>query len=124
MKIGIGLPNPVPGTPGHVLLDWARRGEPVVDGVDLPVGPTPVNDARVPILIGGTSDKAIRRVVTWADGWTVGGAGADQAGQMYDQVRAAWQEAGRSGEPRLAALAYYSIGAEAEEESRSYLRHY
>ena len=23
MKIGIGLPNPVPGTPGHVLVDWA-----------------------------------------------------------------------------------------------------
>src|SRR5256712_6761952 len=27
MKIGIGLPNPVPGTPGQVLIDWARRAE-------------------------------------------------------------------------------------------------
>ena len=27
MKIGIGLPNPVPNTEGHVLLDWAKRAE-------------------------------------------------------------------------------------------------
>lgn len=27
MKIGIGLPNPIPGTPGRTLVDWARRAE-------------------------------------------------------------------------------------------------
>ena len=27
MKIGIGLPNPVPGAPGRLLVDWARRAE-------------------------------------------------------------------------------------------------
>jgi alkanesulfonate monooxygenase SsuD/methylene tetrahydromethanopterin reductase-like flavin-dependent oxidoreductase (luciferase family) len=27
MKIGIGLPNPVPGTDGATLLEWARRAE-------------------------------------------------------------------------------------------------
>jgi alkanesulfonate monooxygenase SsuD/methylene tetrahydromethanopterin reductase-like flavin-dependent oxidoreductase (luciferase family) len=27
MKIGIGLPNPVPGTSGHALLAWSRRAE-------------------------------------------------------------------------------------------------
>jgi alkanesulfonate monooxygenase SsuD/methylene tetrahydromethanopterin reductase-like flavin-dependent oxidoreductase (luciferase family) len=27
MKIGIGLPNPVPGTPGERLIEWARRAE-------------------------------------------------------------------------------------------------
>jgi alkanesulfonate monooxygenase SsuD/methylene tetrahydromethanopterin reductase-like flavin-dependent oxidoreductase (luciferase family) len=27
MKIGIGLPNTIPGTPGRLLLDWARRAE-------------------------------------------------------------------------------------------------
>src|SRR5439155_16444466 len=27
MKVGIGLPNPVPATPGHVLVDWARKAE-------------------------------------------------------------------------------------------------
>jgi alkanesulfonate monooxygenase SsuD/methylene tetrahydromethanopterin reductase-like flavin-dependent oxidoreductase (luciferase family) len=27
MRVGIGLPNGVPGTPGSLLLDWARRAE-------------------------------------------------------------------------------------------------
>jgi alkanesulfonate monooxygenase SsuD/methylene tetrahydromethanopterin reductase-like flavin-dependent oxidoreductase (luciferase family) len=27
MKIGIGLPNPIPGTPGERLIEWARRAE-------------------------------------------------------------------------------------------------
>src|SRR5437588_3861584 len=27
MDIGIGLPNPVPGTPGRALIGWARRAE-------------------------------------------------------------------------------------------------
>ncbi len=27
MKIGIGLPNPIPDTTGQALLDWARRAE-------------------------------------------------------------------------------------------------
>ena len=27
MKIGIGIPTPVPGTPGALLVDWARQAE-------------------------------------------------------------------------------------------------
>jgi alkanesulfonate monooxygenase SsuD/methylene tetrahydromethanopterin reductase-like flavin-dependent oxidoreductase (luciferase family) len=27
MQIGIGLPNPVPGTEGHTLIEWARKAE-------------------------------------------------------------------------------------------------
>lgn len=27
MQIGIGLPNPIPGTPGDTLIRWARRAE-------------------------------------------------------------------------------------------------
>lgn len=27
MEVGIGLPNPIPGTPGKTLIDWARRAE-------------------------------------------------------------------------------------------------
>jgi len=39
-------------------------------------------------------------------------------------VRAAWTEAGRRGEPRLAALAYFSLGEDAEDASRAYLQDY
>jgi alkanesulfonate monooxygenase SsuD/methylene tetrahydromethanopterin reductase-like flavin-dependent oxidoreductase (luciferase family) len=27
MKVGVGLPNTVPGTDGRVLVEWARRAE-------------------------------------------------------------------------------------------------
>jgi alkanesulfonate monooxygenase SsuD/methylene tetrahydromethanopterin reductase-like flavin-dependent oxidoreductase (luciferase family) len=105
------------------LMHRAWRGEPV-EGTSVPICPTPVNDARIPILIGGTSDKAIERTVRWGEGWTVGGGGPEMAAPFADRVRAAWKDAGRPGEPRLAALVYYSLGEDAEADSREYLMDY
>lgn len=33
------------------------------------VNPKPVRDRRIPILLGGNSDPALRRVAQWGDGW-------------------------------------------------------
>jgi len=33
------------------------------------VNPKPVRDRRIPIVVGGNSDPALRRVATWGDGW-------------------------------------------------------
>lgn len=33
------------------------------------VNPKPVRDRRIPIILGGNSDSALRRVVDWGDGW-------------------------------------------------------
>jgi probable F420-dependent oxidoreductase len=33
------------------------------------VNPKPVRDRRIPIMLGGNSDSALRRVVSWGDGW-------------------------------------------------------
>ena len=33
------------------------------------VNPKPVRDRRIPIVLGGNSDAALRRVVGWGDGW-------------------------------------------------------
>jgi alkanesulfonate monooxygenase SsuD/methylene tetrahydromethanopterin reductase-like flavin-dependent oxidoreductase (luciferase family) len=230
MKIGIGLPNPVPGTPGDVLVEWARRAEergfatlatidriaypsyesivtlaaaagateriglltnvllgptrnPVmlakeaasldqlsggrftlglgvgarpddydavgldfhsrgerfdldldlmhrtwrgelVNGALKPIGPTPVNGERVPILMGGMSNKAIRRTVQWAEGWTVGGAPPDRGGPFADQVRKAWSEAGREGAPRIVGLTYFALRDDGPERATEYLGDY
>jgi alkanesulfonate monooxygenase SsuD/methylene tetrahydromethanopterin reductase-like flavin-dependent oxidoreductase (luciferase family) len=90
------------------LLHRAWAGEPVAGG-EFAVTP-PVPGGRVPVLVGGYAPAAIRRTVRWADGWTVGGASAAQAGEFAEKVGAAWREAGRSGEPRLAALMYFGLG--------------
>jgi probable F420-dependent oxidoreductase len=33
------------------------------------LNPKPVHERRIPVMVGGNSDAALRRVVTWADGW-------------------------------------------------------
>jgi alkanesulfonate monooxygenase SsuD/methylene tetrahydromethanopterin reductase-like flavin-dependent oxidoreductase (luciferase family) len=223
MKICIGLPNPVPGVRGRLLVDWARRAEErgfaglaTIDRIAYPnhdsltslaaaagatshiglmtnillapvysaphlakisasidqlsggrftlgiapggrpddfaltgvpmnrrgrifdeslqflrtawdegeICPVPVNDRKVPILIGGTSDKAFERVLEYGDGWAAGGAPPASVAPFYDRVRAEWADSGRTGAPRLAALTYFSLGDDAEGASRGYLNHY
>jgi probable F420-dependent oxidoreductase len=33
------------------------------------VNPKPVRDRRIPVVVGGNSDRALRRVAAWGDGW-------------------------------------------------------
>lgn len=230
MKIGIGIPNPVPGTPGRTFVDWARRAEergfsslatidriaypsyesmitlaaaaavteriglqtnvllaptrnPVllakeaasvhqisngrftlgvgvgtrlddyeavgldfktrgrrfdddlevmhrvwrgelVNGAEKPVGPNPAKGNRVPILMGGFSDKAIERTLKWAIGWTVGGAPPERGGPFAERVRQAWKGAGREGEPLIVGLSYFALGDDGLEKARWYLGDY
>ena len=43
---------------------------------------------------------------------------------MATGVKEAWADAGRDGEPRLAALGYFSLGDEGEANADKYLKHY
>ncbi len=103
------------------LLRRSWSGDPVAGG-DFTVGPPPGDKGRVPVLIGGTSDAAIRRTVEYGDGWTAGGGSPDMTAPMVERVRTAWRDAGRAGEPRIAALAYFGFGD--DDASRASLRRY
>ena len=48
------------------------------------VNPKPVRDRRIPIVLGGNSDSALRRVATWGDGWY--GFNIDGRGAVRDRV--------------------------------------
>ncbi len=54
----------------------------------------------------------------------MGGAGAEVGGPFAERVRQAWKAAGREGEPRLVALAYFGIGEDAEDRGGAYLSDY
>lgn len=223
MRIGIGMPNPIPSAPGHLFVDWARRAEergfsslatidrivyptydslvtltaaaaateriglmtnillgpaynpvllakqaastdrisagrltlgmsvggraddydaagvPFADrgmlfdeglekvhevwGPEHPVGPKPHDGKRVRIMIGGTSDAAVRRTVRWGIGWTAGGSSAERVAPFAERIRKAWRDAGREGEARIAALAYFGLG-DTDEESSRYIHAY
>lgn len=106
-------------------LDYLHRawqGE-SMDELGKPLGPVPIG-GRVPVLVGGGGPAAIRRAVEWGAGLTVAGGGPEQVGPLVGQLRDAWQAAGRTDEPRIAALAYFSLGEDAAEVSRAYLRDY
>jgi alkanesulfonate monooxygenase SsuD/methylene tetrahydromethanopterin reductase-like flavin-dependent oxidoreductase (luciferase family) len=103
------------------LLERAWAGESVT-GDEFGVVPTAAAGTKVPIMVGGTSDKAIERVVRYGDGWTSGGGGPGAAAPVIEKVRRAWRDAGREDEPRFAALVYFGLGD--EKVSRASLHRY
>jgi len=105
------------------LLHRAWRGD-LIDGAQKPVGPRPVNGDRVPVLIGGMTDKAIERTLRWGVGWTVGGAPPDVGGTFAERVRRAWKEADREGEPLIVGLSYFALGDDAAQKATEYLGDY
>jgi alkanesulfonate monooxygenase SsuD/methylene tetrahydromethanopterin reductase-like flavin-dependent oxidoreductase (luciferase family) len=88
------------------------------------VGPRPASGVRPGLLIGGTSDAAFRRAARYADGWTAGGSGPDALPEARARLDEAWAAAGRTGEPRMVALFYFSLGERAEEVARANLGDY
>lgn len=61
--------------------------------------PRPVQRPRPPILIGGMSDAAFRRVARSGDGWMATAATPEVFRQGQESVRRHWTEAGREGAP-------------------------
>jgi alkanesulfonate monooxygenase SsuD/methylene tetrahydromethanopterin reductase-like flavin-dependent oxidoreductase (luciferase family) len=98
------------------LLHRAWAGE-TVTGDDFPVGPPPASGNRIPVLVGGTSDAAVQRTVKYGEGWTAGGGGPAMVAPFVERIRQAWQDAGRDGEPRLAALVYFGLGDQRASEA-------
>jgi alkanesulfonate monooxygenase SsuD/methylene tetrahydromethanopterin reductase-like flavin-dependent oxidoreductase (luciferase family) len=101
----------------------AWRGEPA-GGSQAAAGPRPVQEGKIPIVIGGASDRSIERAIKWGVGWTAGGSAADQVSGFAERVRASWRDAGRTGQPRILALAYYSMLEDRIDESRASLLDY
>jgi alkanesulfonate monooxygenase SsuD/methylene tetrahydromethanopterin reductase-like flavin-dependent oxidoreductase (luciferase family) len=87
------------------------------------VGPRPPRE-RPRVMVGGAVDKAFERAARYGDGWIMGGGSPDQFAERAPKARAAWEAAGREGEPRLMALGYYALGDRAEQAANDYLRDY
>jgi alkanesulfonate monooxygenase SsuD/methylene tetrahydromethanopterin reductase-like flavin-dependent oxidoreductase (luciferase family) len=104
------------------LIHRAWRGEPM--GAGQPVGPRPVRGDRVPIMIGGASERAVDRVVRWGIGWTMGGGAPERGGPFAERVRKAWKDAGREGQPRIAGLSYFALGEGGAEKGAAFLSDY
>jgi alkanesulfonate monooxygenase SsuD/methylene tetrahydromethanopterin reductase-like flavin-dependent oxidoreductase (luciferase family) len=88
------------------------------------LGPHPAREGGPPLLFGGTSAQAFRRMTHYGAGWfasTSAGAGFSEG---RDVALAAWEAAGRSGRPRFVAHSYAGVGSRVLDSARSYLGSY
>jgi alkanesulfonate monooxygenase SsuD/methylene tetrahydromethanopterin reductase-like flavin-dependent oxidoreductase (luciferase family) len=83
------------------------RGEPVGGGENAAV---PAGTREVPLIFGGMAPAALARMAKWGEGYVAGSVPPPMVSQAFDGARRAWSEAGREGEPRLIAIAYYAFG--------------
>jgi probable F420-dependent oxidoreductase len=81
--------------------------------------PTPVSQPRIPIVIGGTSPAAIRRVVAKGDGWYVIHKDLEHFHQLMDALKAECDRQGRD-VAELDITAYWNYGREGVEGARAY----
>jgi alkanesulfonate monooxygenase SsuD/methylene tetrahydromethanopterin reductase-like flavin-dependent oxidoreductase (luciferase family) len=87
------------------------------------VGPRPDGDGPS-LIVGGYVQAAFERAAKYGDGWIQGGSGPDQFEQDTASLDEAWKSAGRDGSPYTMALAYFSLGPDAEKNAHDYLPHY
>jgi alkanesulfonate monooxygenase SsuD/methylene tetrahydromethanopterin reductase-like flavin-dependent oxidoreductase (luciferase family) len=88
-------------------------------------GPMPaLPEGRPRLLFGGFSPAAYRRAAAIGEGWVASSFGFEPLLAGIAAVRAAWDDAGRSGQPRVVVGRYFSFGPDADDVSANYLRHY
>ncbi|APU12743.1 MULTISPECIES: LLM class flavin-dependent oxidoreductase [Actinoalloteichus] len=120
LGIGVGIREDDFVVPGHGPRDRGARmdrdlatyrsiwaGEPVPGS---PNPAVPAGGRQVPLLFGAATPAAYRRMAESSDGYIAGSVPAALASGAFDAARAAWQAAGRPGQPRLVGLNYFALG--------------
>jgi alkanesulfonate monooxygenase SsuD/methylene tetrahydromethanopterin reductase-like flavin-dependent oxidoreductase (luciferase family) len=97
----------------EIKRTWAGEERGFAGGI----GPD-VADDPPSILVGGQADAAFRRAATYGVGWINGGGPPEAFGGGREQVREAFQEAGRAEQPRAVSLTYFSLDADPEQQTR------
>jgi alkanesulfonate monooxygenase SsuD/methylene tetrahydromethanopterin reductase-like flavin-dependent oxidoreductase (luciferase family) len=87
------------------------------------VGPDVSSDPP-PILVGGQVEAAFRRAARYGAGYIAGGGPPEAYAGAVEKLRAAWRAAGRDGEPRKAALNYFSLTDDPEADARATIGDY
>jgi alkanesulfonate monooxygenase SsuD/methylene tetrahydromethanopterin reductase-like flavin-dependent oxidoreductase (luciferase family) len=106
----------------EMLDEWSRIWAGEAFGTAGAIGPEPPHGGP-PVLIGGRVDRTFERAARHA-GWAMGGGTPDQFAEGAAKLRAAWEAAGREGEPRTLSLAYFALGDGAREAADGYLLDY
>jgi alkanesulfonate monooxygenase SsuD/methylene tetrahydromethanopterin reductase-like flavin-dependent oxidoreductase (luciferase family) len=82
-------------------------GKPIGGG-DNPA--VPAGSREVPMIFGGSVPASFARMARWGQGYVAGSVPPEWVAEPFEQARAAWKDAERPGEPRLVAIAYFTLG--------------
>lgn len=111
---------------GKLMDALLERTHAIWHGEAEPIGPAPVRPDGPPLIFGGSSDAAFRRLARFGTGWvcaTSGGPSGVREGT--GRARAAWESAGRQGSPRIFALTpRFALGPKGQSAVDGYLRAY
>jgi alkanesulfonate monooxygenase SsuD/methylene tetrahydromethanopterin reductase-like flavin-dependent oxidoreductase (luciferase family) len=113
-------------TRGEWLDDALPRIRAIWDGdgeTEAKVGPRPRNGGPK-LLVGGYIGKSLDRAAKHGHGWTQGGATPDQFDKDASALEEAWEREGREGKPYKMALAYFSLGPDAQKHAERDLLDY
>ena len=118
VSFGVGL-SPWPDDYQAVDVPWARRGQRLDEMIDIIRGlcaggyfeyqgeifqvPSikicPVPTRPVPIIVGGHSERAMRRALRTGDGWIHAGGNADELEALLVRIKELRREYGRENDP-------------------------
>ena len=109
---------------------WRGRGAQLSEQIaelrdlwdDPAMGPAPVREGGPHILVGGGSGASCLRAARHADGYVHGGGPPRAFSSAADKARAAWTEAGRTGQPALWGQSYFTLTDAARGDA--YMRDY
>ncbi|MET8869445.1 LLM class flavin-dependent oxidoreductase [Nonomuraea sp. NPDC004580] len=87
------------------------------------VGPRPQRGG-IPLWVGGNSAASMARAARYGIGWISGSTPLHRYAEVAAAVRTCWADAGRTGQPRLGALAYVAPGADRRQAGARYLLDY
>jgi alkanesulfonate monooxygenase SsuD/methylene tetrahydromethanopterin reductase-like flavin-dependent oxidoreductase (luciferase family) len=104
-------------------VDQIRRIFDGDDGDEAKIGPRPLGSGPS-LIVGGAVSASFARAARHGDGWIMGGGTPDQFSAGARQLEAAWSQQGRQGQPHKMALAYFSLGEDAERNANRYLLDY
>ncbi|TQS45090.1 LLM class flavin-dependent oxidoreductase [Cryptosporangium phraense] len=122
LTLGIGLGGRaddfvVDGLPmnglGQRLDDDLQTYFDVWDGKEFEGSPNPGVPAgarRLPLLFGGAAPATFERAARVGEGYVGAAVPAPYVAPAFDQMRTAWKQAGRDGDPQLRAIAYFAMG--------------
>ncbi|GIE88051.1 LLM class flavin-dependent oxidoreductase [Actinoplanes regularis] len=102
--------TPSTTTPGEVDAERPSKMTPGVIASEACIGPKPITAGGPPILIGGFAPEALRRIARFADGF-ICAAPLAWAGGLVRTVNEQWDEAGRTGRPRLVCQINVAVGS-------------